>query len=89
MPKKKKVENHPSLERDTATTAIINTNTDAYTARREQLRADENKRILDAQQSADIDTLKNDVVEIKKMLQKLIGGKYWLIKKLEFIKQIP
>ena len=75
MPKKKKVENHPSLERDTATTAIINTNPDAYTARREQLRADENKRILDAQQSADIDTLKNDVVEIKKMLQKLIGGK--------------
>ena len=75
MAKKIKVENNPSLERDTATTAIINTNTDAYTARREQLRADENKRILDAQQSADIDTLKNDVVEIKKMLQKLIGGK--------------
>jgi len=75
MAKKIKVENNPSLERDTATTAIINTNTDAYTARREQIIADKNKQILDAQQSADIDNLKKDVTEIKKMLQKLIGGK--------------
>jgi hypothetical protein len=76
MPKKtKKVENNPGLERDTATKAIINTNNDAYLARRTQIKAAQNKRILDDTQSRDIDNLKNDVAEIKKMLQKLIGGK--------------
>ena len=76
MPKKtKKVENNPGLERDTATKAIINTNNDAYLARRTQIKAVEQKRKLDIQQSSDIDNLKSDVAEIKKMLKKLIGGK--------------
>jgi len=76
MPKKtKKVENNPGLERDTATKAIINTNNDAYLSRRTQIKATENKQKLDTQQSKDIDNLKSDVAEIKKMLQKLIGGK--------------
>ncbi len=75
MAKKKKVENNPDLVRDTANQAIINTNTDAYLARRAQIKATEQKRKLDEQQSLDIDNLKDDVAEIKKMLQKLIGGK--------------
>jgi|TARA_A200000159_G_scaffold162619_1_gene186909 hypothetical protein len=75
MPRKKKVENNPSLVRDTTNQAIINTNTDAFVARRAQIKAVENKKKLDEQQSIDIDNLKNDVADIKKMLQKLIGGK--------------
>jgi hypothetical protein len=73
--KKLKVKDNPSLERDTATKAIINTNNDAYLSRRTQIKANENKQKLDMQQSKDIDNLKSDVAEIKKMLQKLIGGK--------------
>jgi hypothetical protein len=75
MAKKKKVENNPDLIRDMANQAIINTNTDAYLMRRAQIKATEQKRKLDEQQSLDIDNLKDDVAEIKKMLQKLIGGK--------------
>lgn len=73
--KKLKVKDNPGLERDTATKAIINTNNDAYLSRRTQIKATENKQKLDTQQSKDIDNLKSDVAEIKKMLQKLIGGK--------------
>jgi|TARA_B110000908_G_scaffold117239_1_gene137399 hypothetical protein len=73
--KKVKVKDNPGLERDTATKAIINTNNDAYLSRRTQIKATENKQKLDTQQSKDIDNLKSDVAEIKKMLQKLIGGK--------------
>ena len=73
--KKLKVKDNPGLERDTANKAIINTNNDAYLSRRTQIKANENKQKLDMQQSKDIDNLKSDVAEIKKMLQKLIGGK--------------
>jgi hypothetical protein len=75
MSKKLKVDNNHSLERDTANTAIINTNSDAYVSRRTQIKATQIKQKLDEQQTQDIDNLKNDVAEIKKMLQKLIGGK--------------
>jgi hypothetical protein len=54
MPSKKKVENNPSLERDTSNSAIINTNADAYAARRTQIKAVENKRKLDERQTEDI-----------------------------------
>ena len=75
MPSKKKVEHNPSLERDTSNSAIINTNADAYAARRTQIKAVENKRKLDERQTEDINNLKSDVAEIKKMLLKLTGGK--------------
>ena len=71
----KKVKDKPGLERDTVTKAIINTNNDAYLARRVQIKATKDKQLIDAQQSKDIDNLKSDVAEIKKMLQKLTGGK--------------
>lgn len=74
MAKKIKVEGNPSLERDTNTTAIINTNNNAYLTRRNQIKNTENKRKLDEQRTQDIDKLKNDVTEIKKILQQIIGG---------------
>ena len=77
MPRKKKVqvENNPDLVRDTSTNAIINTNSDAYQARRAQIAATKVKQEIDEQQRQDIDQLKTDMVEIKKMLEKLLGGK--------------
>jgi len=77
MPRKKKVqvENNPDLVRDTSTNAIINTNSSAYEARRAQISAANAQQKIDEQQRQDIDQLKNDMVEIKKMLEKLLGGK--------------
>ena len=77
MPRKKKVqvENNPDLVRDTSTNAIINTNSDAYQARRAQIAAVKVQQQIDEQQREDIDQLKTDMVEIKKMLEKLLGGK--------------
>lgn len=75
MSANKIVEDHPGLERDNSNTAIINTNNNAYNARLIQINAMENKRKLDEQQNRDINNLKSDVAEIKKMLLKLTGGK--------------
>jgi len=77
MPRKKKliVENNPDLVRDTSSNAIINTNSGAYEARRSQIAAVKAQQEIDEQQRQDIDQLKNDMVEIKKMLEKLLGGK--------------
>ena len=77
MPRKKKVqvENNPNLVRDTSTNAIINTNSSAYEARRAQISAVNAQQKIDEQQRQDIDQLKTDMVEIKKMLEKLLGGK--------------
>lgn len=73
--KKVKVVNNPDLVRDTSTNAIINTNSSAYEARRNQIAAVKEQKKIDEQQRADIDLLKNDMIEIKKMLEKLLGGK--------------
>tara|TARA_B100000131_G_scaffold310278_1_gene341776 strand:+ start:1438 stop:1650 length:213 start_codon:yes stop_codon:yes gene_type:complete len=67
MPRRKKVEDNPSLERDTASNAVINTNTSAYENRLKQIE----KSKVDAQQSEDIIQLKKDVEEIKKLLEKI------------------
>jgi len=69
MAKKKtaKVEDHPNLERDLSTNAIINTSMTAFQARLNQIE----KTKLDAQQSEDIVQLKKDVKEIKKLLEKI------------------
>ncbi len=73
--KKVKVENNPDLVRDTSTNAIINTNSGAYEARRAQIAAVKLQKQIDDQQRKDIDQLKTDMVDIKKMLEKLLGGK--------------
>ena len=81
MPRKKKqpqiqqVENNPDLIRNTANSAIINTNEEAFLARKAQIRAAKEKQAIDEKQQQDILQLQGDVAEIKQMLQKLIGGK--------------
>ena len=53
MPRKKKqpeilkVENNPDLIRDTANSAIINTNEDAFAARKAQIQAAKEKKTID------------------------------------------
>ena len=62
-----KVEDNPELERDLSTNAIINTSMTAYQIRLNQIE----KTKLDTQQTEDIKNLKQDVEEIKTLLQKI------------------
>ena len=62
-----KVKDNPYLVRDLSSQAIINTNSNAYEARIQQIA----KVKLDEQQSADIEVLKEDMKEIKKLLKNI------------------
>lgn len=62
-----KVEENLDLIRDLTSNAIINTNSNAYEARLNQIA----KEKLDRQQSTDIEDLKTDIAEIKKLLKTL------------------
>lgn len=64
MPRKKKVENLPGFEKDTATHAVINTNTAAFSSRREQ------KQLLKEKEN-EFQQMKNDLQEIKELLKGL------------------
>lgn len=64
MPRKKKVENLPGFEKDTITNAVINTNTAAFSTRREQ------KQLLKEKEN-EFQQMKNDLEEIKKLLKGL------------------
>jgi hypothetical protein len=64
MPRKKKVENLPGFEKDTNTNAVINTNTAAFSTRREQ------KQLLKEKEN-EFQQMKNDLEEIKKLLKGL------------------
>jgi hypothetical protein len=61
---KTKVKENPDLVKDTATQAVINTNTSAFSARRDQLDK------LKAKES-EIETMKSDIEELKKIIKKL------------------
>ena len=63
MPRKK-VENHPELEREITTNAVINTNKDAFAARREQI-------AMMAKREEEFRTLQAEVEELKKIVKKL------------------
>lgn len=69
MAKKKKgkaiVEDNPNLNRDLSSTAIINTNTDAYSQRLAQKAARKDSR-------TEINNLKDEVKELKDLIHKLI-----------------
>ena len=67
MAKTVKVKDNPDLVRDLSSQAIINTNSNAYEARILQIA----KVKLDEQQSADIKELKEDILEIKKILKEI------------------
>lgn len=61
---KTKVKENPDLVKDTATQAVINTNTSAFSARRDQL--DKLKA-----KDTEIETMKSDIEELKKIIKKL------------------
>ncbi len=61
------IENKPGLVRDTTNMAVINTDRNALEAAREKQR----KAALEKQEIQD---LKNDVAELKQMIQRLING---------------
>ncbi len=61
------IENKPGLVRDTSNMAVINTDRNALEVAREKQR----KAALEKQEIQD---LKNDVAELKQMIQRLING---------------
>lgn len=64
MPKIKKIKDNPDLVKDTATQAVINTNSNAIHARRAQIAASKARE-------DEIQTMKADIAEIKSLLKKL------------------
>ena len=73
MAKKKIVEitDEPNLGKDLTSGAVINTNRSAYEARIEARDRKARKAETDLQQSKDIDSLKADMAEIKKLLKSI------------------
>lgn len=73
MAKKKIVEitNEPNLVKDLTSGAVINTNRSAYEARINARELKARKAETDLQQSKDIDSLKADMAEIKKLLKSI------------------
>ena len=61
---KTKVKENPDLVKDTVTQAVINTNTSAFSARRDQL--DKLKA-----KNSEIETMKSDIEELKQLIKKL------------------
>ena len=61
---KKKIIGSPDLVKDTSTGAVINTNTNAFAKRRQQMQLAQDKDNKLAQ-------LENDVAELKKIVKKL------------------
>jgi hypothetical protein len=64
MPRTKKIKDNPDLIKDTSSQAVINTNRTAIMARRAQIA--QNK-----QKEEELQTMKDDIAEIKSMLKKL------------------
>tara|TARA_A200000159_G_scaffold148064_1_gene155559 strand:- start:194 stop:397 length:204 start_codon:yes stop_codon:yes gene_type:complete len=64
MPRTKKIKDNPDLIKDTTTQAVINTNRTAIQARRAQIA--QNK-----QKEEELQTMKDDIAEIKSLLKKL------------------
>tara|TARA_B100000900_G_C20339623_1_gene617656 strand:- start:12 stop:230 length:219 start_codon:yes stop_codon:yes gene_type:complete len=63
-----KIKDNPDYIKDLTTGAVINTNNGAYEARLAQVE----KRKLDEQQSADIEDMKKQIVELTKLVKKLV-----------------
>ena len=61
---KTKVKENPDLVKDTVTQAVINTNTSAFSARRDQLQKLKDK-------DGEIQQMKSDIEELKKIIKKL------------------
>ena len=61
---RKKIIDYPDLEKDTSSGAVINTNTNAFSARRAQMK-------LDKEKDEKILQLERDVAELKKLIKGL------------------
>ena len=68
---KVKITEDSNLERDLDTSAVINTNITAYEARLIRINRIKKQAEIDAKQREDIESLKTDVAEIKKMLKQI------------------
>ena len=66
-----KITENRNLERDLNTSAVINTNVTGYQARLNRINNREKQTVIDAKQREDIESLKTDVAEIKKMLKQM------------------
>ncbi len=64
MPRTKKIKDNPDLIKDTTSQAVINTNRTAIQARRAQL-------ALNKQKEDELQSMKDDIAEIKSLLKKL------------------
>ncbi len=64
MPRTKKIKDNPDLIKDTNSQAVINTNRTAIQARRAQL-------ALNKQKEDELQSMKDDIAEIKSLLKKL------------------
>jgi DNA anti-recombination protein RmuC len=64
MATKKKINELPDYEKDTVTNAVINTNTSAFSNRRDQLAK------LQTRES-EMEQMKSDIEELKKIIKKL------------------
>ena len=63
-----KIKDNPDLMKDFTSGAVINTNNSAYEARLAQVE----KRKLDEKQSADIEDMKKQIVDLTKLVKKLV-----------------
>ena len=64
MARIKKIKDNPDLVKDTTSQAVINTNSNAIHARRAQM-------ALSKAKENELQEMKNDIAEIKELLQKL------------------
>jgi hypothetical protein len=64
-----KIKENPDFIKDFDTGAVINTNNSAYEARLVQME----KRKLDEQQSKDIENMKEEIADLKKLIKKLVS----------------
>lgn len=67
-----KVEGHASLIRDTSTGAILNNNRTEYEEYLHQKRKAEAREVEISQHTEDINNIKNDLSDIKKLLKQLL-----------------
>lgn len=70
-----KVEGHASLVRDTATGAILNNNRTEYDEYLDRKRKAEARDAEISQNTVEINNIKNELSDIKKLLQQLVSTK--------------
>jgi wobble nucleotide-excising tRNase len=70
-----KVEGHASLVRDTATGAILNNNRTEYEEYLDRKRKAESREAEISQHTEDINNIKNELSDIKQLLQQLVSTK--------------